>query len=128
MLEAGRNSLCAFSSNKVFPVSRDTTFTPTIADDSSGLSRISLILACNSARDLVGFEAFSCGTTVGDDGLATGEAEGDGLGCGAAGGCSVAWRWRCAGMEAPAGTVVSQRASNTKSASLDLCSRLIMFV
>jgi hypothetical protein len=71
MFEAGRNNLFALFSNKTFPVSREVTLTPTIAEDSSGFAKISEMRLCNSERRPVGFDGLE-GTALGA-GLATGD-------------------------------------------------------
>jgi hypothetical protein len=76
MFEAGRSNLFALSSNKTFPVSREVTLIPTIAEDNSGFAKISDIRRCNSARFLLGFE-LSCGTLAG---VGDASGVGDGLG------------------------------------------------
>src|ERR1043166_8314383 len=86
MFEAGRRSLLAFSSNRIWPVSSEVTLIPTIADDKSGLARMAEMRERNSARLFVGSD-FNEG--VGDRcGLATGLGLGEGVVCAVAGGCS----------------------------------------
>ena len=108
MLEAGRRSLCSFSSNNTFPVSSEATLIPIIAGASCGLRSTSVIRACKSATDAVDDEVLApAGAGVGL-GEATGLGVGIGVGLGA-GAVVVARRSRCGacgacGAAHPAGT------------------------
>ena len=79
MFEAGRKSLCAFSSNNTRPLSSDTTLMPTIAAASSGRRKMSEMLICKAGSVFVVVATFGPGVGVGDG---AGDAAGVGVGVG----------------------------------------------
>ena len=119
MFEAGLRSFAAFSSNKTRPVSSETTLTPTIAGESSGLRSMSVIRLWSSASVFVGFEVFgpeltgvaeAAGATTGD---CEGAGVGDGDGVTDARAGAVDLRSRCAlAVKFATGIVANRSTSN----------------
>src|SRR5437773_8384437 len=72
MFDAGRRSLCAFSSKITRPVSSDATLIPTVAGANSGSRNTAAMRACNSNNVFVGEATFGWPLGAVSEGVACG--------------------------------------------------------
>ena len=107
MFDAGRKSLCEFSSKRTRPESSDTTLIPTIAGASSGRRKTSEMLVCKACnvRVVVATRGAGVGDAVGTGsgvgvGLGLGTIAGVGVGVGIGAGLVTTFRSRC-GVNSP---------------------------